>query len=102
MERIETVREMLKEDPNDPFLHYALGLELVKKQHYQEAISAFQTVIQLNETYVAAYYQIAIIFIHLDIVDVARTYIHKGMDQALLKKDFKSKGELEELLEGIE
>jgi tetratricopeptide (TPR) repeat protein len=102
MERIETVREMLKDDPNDPFLHYALGLELVKKQNYQEAISAFQTVIQLNETYVAAYYQIAIIFIHLDIVDVARTYVNKGIEQALLKKDFKSKGELEELLEGIE
>jgi tetratricopeptide (TPR) repeat protein len=92
----------LKDDPNDPFLHYALGLELVKKQNYQEAISAFQTVIQLNETYVAAYYQIAIIFIHLDIVDVARTYVNKGIEQALLKKDFKSKGELEELLEGIE
>jgi tetratricopeptide (TPR) repeat protein len=100
--RIEQLREMLLEDPNDPFLHYAIGLELVGKKNYQEAMSAFQTVITLDENYVAAYYQLGIIFIEIDIVDVARTYIEKGIEKAVAKKDFRSKGELEELLEGIE
>lgn len=102
MDRIDQVKEMIIEDPNDPFLHYALGLELAKKQNYQEAMSSFQTVITLDENYVAAYYQLGIIFIEIDIVDVARTYIQKGIEKALLKKDMKAKGELEELLEGID
>lgn len=102
MERIDQVREMLAEDPNDPFLLYALGLELVKKKNYQESMQAFQTVIKLDENYIAAYYQLALIFIEIDIVDVAKTYIKKGIDQAILRKDLKSKAELEELLEGIE
>ena len=102
VDRLEQLQEMLKEDPNDPFLHYAVGLELAKKKNYQEAMSAFQQVIQLDETYIAAYYQLGILFIEIDIVDVAKTYIEKGMEIAMLKKDFKSKGELEELLEGIE
>ena len=102
MERIDQIKEMIKEDASDPFLHYALGLELAKKQNYQEAIAAFQRVIELEESYIAAYYQIAIIFIHIDIVDVARTYIEKGIHQAETKRDMKSKAELAELLEGIE
>jgi uncharacterized protein HemY len=102
MERINQIREMLAETPNDPFLYYVLGLELVKKKNYQEAMQALQTVITLDENYVAAYYQLALIFIELDIVDVARTYIQKGIEKAILKKDLKSKAELEELLEGIE
>ncbi len=102
VDRIQQLNEMLVEDPNDPFLHYALGLELAKKQNYQQAMSAFQAVITLDENYVAAYYQLGIVFIEIDIVDVARTYIQKGIEKAILKKDMKAKGELEELLEGIE
>ena|SRR5687767_14764059 len=102
MERVDQIRAMLLDEPLDPFLHYALGLELTKKENYQEAIAAFRKVLQLDESYIAAYYQIAIIFIHLDIIDVARTYIEKGIHQAEIKKDMKAKGELAELLEGIE
>ena len=102
MERVDQIRLMLMEEPLDPFLHYALGLELTKKENYQEAIASFQQVLQLDESYIAAYYQIAIIFIHIDIVDVAKTYIEKGIHQAEVKRDMKAKGELAELLEGIE
>lgn len=30
MERLDELRELLKEDPNDPFLHYALAVEEAK------------------------------------------------------------------------
>ena len=100
--RIDQLLEMLREDANDPFLHYALGLELAKKKNYQEAMSSFQKTISLNEDYVAAYYQLGIIFIEIDIIDVAKTYIQKGIEKAQHNKDFKSKRELEELIEGIE
>jgi tetratricopeptide (TPR) repeat protein len=102
MERIDHIREMILDEPTDPFLHYALGLELVKKQHYQEAMAAFQKVITLDENYIAAYYQLGLVFIEIDIVDVARSYIEKGISKAIEKKDLKSRSELQELLEGIE
>lgn len=102
MERIDQLNQMIVDDPNDPFLHYAIGLELVKKQYYQEAMAAFQKTITLDEGYIAAYYQLGLVFIEIDIVDVARSYIQKGIEKAILKKDYKSRGELEELLESIE
>lgn len=102
MDRIEQLKVMLIEDSADPFLHYALGLELAKKKNYQEAMASFLQTIKLDENYIAAYYQLGILYIEIDIVDVARTYIQKGIEKAQLKKDFKSKGELEELLEGID
>jgi len=102
VERIDHIREMIVDEPTDPFLHYALGLELVKKQHYQDAMAAFQKVLSLDENYIASYYQLGLVFIEIDIVDVARTYIEKGIEKAILKKDQKAKAEFEELLEGIE
>ena len=102
MERIEQIKEMLGDDPKDPFLHYALGLELAKKKNYQEAMTSFLQTIKLDENYVAAYYQLGILYIEIDIIDVARTYIDKGIEKAQVKKDFKAKVELEELLGWIE
>jgi tetratricopeptide (TPR) repeat protein len=101
-DRIEQLKNMLMEDPSDTFLHYALGLEFAKKKNFQEAMSAFQTVIQLDENYVATYYQLGLLFIEIDIVDVAKTYILKGIDIAQKRKDNKSKAELEELLESLD
>lgn len=90
---------MLLEEPEDVFLHYALGLELVKESRYQEAIATFSHVIELDNTYTAAYYQLGLIFRDLDIVDVARTYFIRGQEQARLQKDMKTAGEFAEALE---
>lgn len=102
VDKIVELNKMISEDPSDPFLHYALGLEYAKKKNFQEAMSCFQTVIHLDENYIAAYYQLGLLFIELDIVDVAQTYIKKGIEMAINKKDVKSRGELQELLDGID
>lgn len=101
VDKIAELHKMILEEPDDPFLHYALGLEYVKKKYFQEAMSSFQTVLKFDENYVAAYYQLGLLFIEMDIVDVARTYILKGIQVAENKKDQKSRLELQELLENL-
>lgn len=102
IDKITELQKMLQEEPDDPFLHYALGLEFAKKKYFQEAMASFQAVLNFDENYVAAYYQLGLIFIELDIVDVAKTYILKGIKIAEDKKDLKTKHELEALLENID
>lgn len=93
---------MLEEDPEDPFLHYALGLEEYKLLHYQDALQHFNTCIEKDESYLPVYYQISKVFIELDITDVAKSYIQKGMELATDLKDLKTKSELTELMNGLE
>lgn len=102
IDKIAELNKLITEEPDDPFLHYALGLEYSKKKYFQEAMASFQTVLKFDENYLAAYYQLGLIFIELDIVDVAKTYIGKGIEIASRKKDYKTKHELEELLENID
>lgn len=102
MNRKEQVLQMLEEDPKDVFLHYALGMEFLGEMKYQEALEKFQYCIELDETYVGAYYQLAVIFTELDIVDVAKKYIEKGMYFATQKNDRKAVGELRQLLDNLD
>ena len=102
MPRLEELRKMLAEEPGDAFLHYALGLELIKLLQYQEAIAAFQATLAADETYAAAYYQLGKIFADLDIVDVAKDYYAKGEQLALAKNDRKAAGEFREAIELLE
>ena len=49
---------MLVQDPKDPFLNYALSLELAKKNDLQDAISILEKLIEQDPDYLAAYYQL--------------------------------------------
>lgn len=102
MDRKEELLIMLEEEKDDPFLHYALGLEYLKEMNYQEALRYFQKTLSLDNHYTAAYYQLGMIFRELDIVDVARDYFEKGKQIAEEQKDRRTAGEFEEALENLE
>lgn len=102
MNRIAELESMLLTEPNDVFLNYALALEHQLKNHYQEALAYYTKTISLDTNYIPAYYQISKIYYQLDFLDIAISFVQKGIHIAELKKDFKSKAELEELLEEFE
>jgi len=102
MNRKDELQKMIAEEPGDPFLHYALGLEYLAEHNYQEALRCLQQTIQHDPDYTAAYYQLGIIFQVIDIVDVARDYWEKGKILAEKQNDRKTAGEFEEMLEGLE
>lgn len=93
---------MLKEEPSDVFLHYALGLEYYKENNIQEAIQYFQKSITLDPAYIAAYYQLGSLFMEIDIVDVARNYLTQGLKHAMAKNDSRSIAEISELMEDLD
>lgn len=99
--RIDELILLHKEDPNDPFLLYAIGLEYLSRSNYELAISYFNQTILKQPRYTAAYYQLGKIFIELDITDVAKKYILEGIQSAQLEKNFKAVTELNQLLDEI-
>jgi tetratricopeptide (TPR) repeat protein len=58
-DRLQTLMEFAKEDPQDAFAHYGVGLEFANSGRFAEAIEWFEKTVLIDQKYSAAYYQIA-------------------------------------------
>lgn len=56
--RIQKFQELLATDPQDPMLHFGLGIELSKSGRIVDAIESFEGAIRVNPKYTAAYRQL--------------------------------------------
>jgi tetratricopeptide (TPR) repeat protein len=55
--RKQQLQEMLKEEPNDPFLRYGLAMELVSEGDDEEAVRCFRDLLAVAPEYVPGYLQ---------------------------------------------
>ncbi len=58
MDRLQRLREMLAQQPTDPFLNHALALEEIKLGNDAAARSLFESILQLDPNYVGSYYHL--------------------------------------------
>ena len=102
---MKTRRELLEEfvaaDPNDSFSRYALALELTKEKRELEAVAQFQEVIARDPNYVAAYYHLGHLLIHLGQVEDGRSIWRRGLDTAGTAGDEKTCKEIQEALDAL-
>jgi hypothetical protein len=96
--RIQLLEQYAKEDPNDPFPVYALGLELAG-DNPAKAKELFNRVMDQHPDYVPVYYHAALLAIHQSEADRARSIVMKGVEKAKAIRDYKAVAELEGLLE---
>jgi tetratricopeptide (TPR) repeat protein len=99
--RIDQLRKLIENEPDEIFYPYALALELYK-QNKEEAFVLLERVICKSPEYLPAYYQLGKVAIELQRIDLAKEYIEKGMEIAGKQNELKTKGELSSLLFSIE
>jgi|SRR5690606_2990161 len=56
MTRIEQLQQFLLENPQDPFLHYALTMEYAKLGDDEKTLTAFENMVKDYPDYVGTYY----------------------------------------------
>jgi len=100
--RIDEIKKMLKTDPNDSFLTYALALEHEKSGDSKEAIRIIEELNRQDPEYIGSYYKLGQLYENNKKLDKAISVYRSGIKLADKKKDFKAKGELEEALWLIE
>lgn len=102
LSRIEQLIQFIEDDPEDPFNHYALGLEYSKTDK-KRALEIFQQVITHHKDYIPIYYQLAKLYEQMSQVDNAIQTFSDGIVKAREQNDLKTLRELraglEELLE---
>ncbi len=96
--RLDQIEEMLKNEPNDSFLNYALALEYAKGNDVTKAIELIELLLSKDENYLGAYYQLGKYYEQIqDLTKAVSTYT-KGTEVAKKIKNNKALGELNEAL----
>ena len=102
MNRLSQLEELLKEDPNDPFLKYGIALEHAKLGNLAEAIQRIENLLAEKPDYLGAYYQLGQYYEAVKNFDAAKNIYEKGMLLAKEKKNMKTLNELREALQLLE
>ncbi len=93
-ERLEQLQELLKESPQDPFLHYAITMEHVKLENKDAALEGFENMISSFTDYVGTYYHFGKFLEKQDQLERALEIYQQGMQIAQSKRNMHALGEL--------
>jgi len=99
--RIEQLKKLIVEEPNEVFYPYALALELMKTDK-KEALKIFENLIDKHPDYLPAYYQTGLLSIELSENGKARKYLETGIQLAFRQVDLKTRSELQSLLHQLD
>lgn len=98
MGRREQLEQLLAEDPDDVFLHYALATEDVKLGDLQEGLRRFRDLNQRFPDYVPGWFKHAQVLAEAGAPDEAREVGTRGLETARRVGDLHAAGELAEFL----
>jgi len=99
--RIHRLREMLAESPDDCFLRYGLGLELIRTGAVEEGIGKLRELVRDEPAYVAAYLQIGQALAGRGEVAGARQILEQGVQAARQSGDSHAAEEMQGLLASL-
>ena len=100
-DRLEQLRQMLAEDPNDPFLAYGIALEIAKTD-VASGIAKLQEIGENHPTYLPVYYRLGSLLGEINEDSQAIAYLQKGIALAKVQNEVLAGRELQALLDEIE
>lgn len=100
--RLDQLRAMLREEPRDAFLLYALALELKARNDLHGAITQFKELLSIDPGNIPGHYQLAVTLSETGQPAEAIACAAEGLRLATEQRDAKAMGELRELLQGLD
>jgi hypothetical protein len=97
--RIEYLQGLLAEEPKEPFLHYAICLEIKKGE--EDALPSFLKLMQDFPEYLPAYYQTALLLAEKGEIQQAASIASEGIMLAEKQMDLHALAELKGLRQDI-
>jgi tetratricopeptide (TPR) repeat protein len=101
MSRIDLIKKICEQQPNDPFPRYGLAMEYKNAGRGDEAHAAFAELTARWPEYVAAYLMHGNLLASLHRLDDARAVYQRGIGAARQKGDMHALGELESALQNL-
>jgi predicted Zn-dependent protease len=99
--RLEQIRAMLAEQPDDPFLRYSLAMELRKAQQHEAALHEFQALMQMQPPYVPAFHMAGQMLVELGRDAQARDVLARGIAASHAQRNAHAADEMQALLDSL-
>ena len=101
MDRIEKLKEFLKQSPEDSFVQHALALEYIKLGNDVEAKVLFENILSRESSYVGSYYHLAKLLERMGDNDSAIKVCEKGLEEAKKAGDQLAYNELQSIYDDL-
>lgn len=105
MNRLEQLKEFVKESPQDPFLYYAITMEYLKLGDVQKTREGFEYLVSQYPNYVGTYYHFGKFLEKSGEVVFAESIYLQGVTVAKAARNMHAAGELQgalNLLKGFD
>ena len=99
--RLQKLIEMLEQQPNDPFLTYAMAMEYLGLSNLTKAEELFKQVLLIEPNHLAVHYQLGILLPNLGKEAEAIIILERGLMLAQQKGDQKTKNEFRSALDEL-
>jgi Flp pilus assembly protein TadD len=97
--RLETLKSMVAQNPDDGFLRYALAAEYRNAGDLEAAVREFRSLIAANPDYAAAYYHGGQALERSGRPEEARELYRKGLEVTTRKGDLHARSEIQAALD---
>ena len=92
--RLEVLKSMVEQKPEDGFSRYGLAMEYVRAGELETAVGEFETLLQHNPNYAAGYFHGGQTLEKLGRIEEAREIYRKGIDVTGATGDGHTRSEL--------
>lgn len=100
--RLAALQEILKDNPDDAFARYALGLEYSSAGETDAALSEFARLLAVHPDYTNGYFMAAQTLDRAGRLEEARTMLQQGIESARRTNNRHALSEMEAMLEELE
>ena len=101
MNRVDSLKEILAQDPNNTLARYGLAMEYSNAGQLEAALQEFRTLLSANPDYPAGYFMAAQTLVKAGRVDDAKTMLTDGIAAAQRKRDSHAASEMQAMLEEL-
>jgi tetratricopeptide (TPR) repeat protein len=101
MDRLDTLKQLVAQNPTDSFVRYALATEYTKAGDFAEAAAQYQAIVAANPDYSAAYFQGGQVLERLGRRDEARQFYRRGIEVTTKAGEGHSRDQLQAALDAL-
>ena len=101
MSRLETIRKIVEQQPNDPFARYGLAMELKNAGQHDAAHAEFEELEKRHPAYVPQFLMHANLLADLKRLDEARACLERGIEAARKSGNQHALGEMQGALDQL-
>jgi tetratricopeptide (TPR) repeat protein len=102
MNRIEMLKDLLTQDPNNQLARYGLGMEYSGKGDVDSAVAEFKKLVEINPDYANAYFMAAQALAKAERADEAKQLLRQGITAAARTGNHHAQSEMQGLLDELE